>query len=231
MGRLLAGEGPLGEPEPVPVRGQGHVGVGHFGQERDAGPGLGLLGGEVLLQGPVLEAADAAEEVQLPGGDAHRGAVLLGDHGLARGGHAGGNALAVAHGGGVDGGQQLGPLDAVGGPHLLGGQGGHAQVAVLGQREVEDLPQALVHVEVPPGNVGGRVGGPRRGFGGLRPLVGGGAGRHLVPGRHGHAAAHGREHEEGKALGRFHHCASPVDPVDGRFFANSWLTRMKARGM
>src|SRR3546814_3651099 len=52
--------------------------------------------------------------------------------------------------GGVDGGQPVGALDAVLRARLLDVGGGDAQVAVVGDARLDDLPQAVVEEEVPP---------------------------------------------------------------------------------
>src|SRR3546814_11193527 len=52
--------------------------------------------------------------------------------------------------GGVDGGQPVGALDAVLRARLLDVGGGDAQVAVVGDDRLDDLPQAVVEEEVPP---------------------------------------------------------------------------------
>ncbi len=78
IGGLLRLQGGRRRLEGLPVRGQEEIGLGSGGDEQDLGAAAGLIRGEVLLQCPVFEAADPAEEVDLPGGDAEIDIVPLG---------------------------------------------------------------------------------------------------------------------------------------------------------
>ncbi|MCY1298993.1 hypothetical protein D9M70_485070 [compost metagenome] len=70
------------------------VGGGHRGHQADLGAAARLFGGEVLLQRLLVEAAQAAEEVQLPGVGAEGGAVGAAGIGLAALAHDARRALA-----------------------------------------------------------------------------------------------------------------------------------------
>src|SRR3546814_4237371 len=60
--------------------------------------------------------------------------------------------------GGVDGGQPVSALDAVLRARLLDVGGGDAQVAVVGDARLDDLPQAVVEEEVPPADARDEIG-------------------------------------------------------------------------
>ena len=76
VGCLLGIEGGSGEPEVFPIRGEGQVRVGDCGYQQDLRAAAGLFGGKVFLQRRVFQAADAAEEVDLPGADPQVDVVL-----------------------------------------------------------------------------------------------------------------------------------------------------------
>src|SRR5690606_9838882 len=94
-----------------------------------------LLGAEVELQRLLVEAADAAEEVELPGRHAESGAVLTADRRLAGGAEVGRQALRALAPAGADRGVEVGALDAVLGARALDVERGHAQVAVVVEGE------------------------------------------------------------------------------------------------
>ena len=108
--------------------------------------------------------------------------------------------------------QQLGPLDAVEGLCPFDVQRGHAQVAVVGQRQFNDLPQPLVDEEIPPRDVGG--GCPRpdlllRVCGGARPGGGDGCLRARVRRRQGASPQERSDHDQCKEKGPVH----IIDPL------------------
>jgi len=113
VGGLLGLEGGLGQGEGLAIGRQGQAGFRHGGDQQYLRAAAGLLGGQVFLQGAVFEAADAAKEINLPGGDAEIGLVAF--HGLAPagGGEVGGHAGLAAAAGGMNGGVELGPGDAI----------------------------------------------------------------------------------------------------------------------
>src|SRR3546814_8345344 len=112
----------------------------------DARGTLRLLAGEVLLLRGARQVAHAAEQVQLESRKAHGRLVDL-DVGTTRAGAAAHarEVIGVRRGaGGVDGGQPVGALDAVLRARLLDVGGGDAQVAVVGDARLDDLPQAEI---------------------------------------------------------------------------------------
>ena len=112
---LLRRQSGLRQGQALPIRSQSQPSVGHRRDEQYLRAAAGLLRGQVLLQGFVLEAADAAEEVYFPGRDAEINAVLFQRDRTAtalakeRGGHP----LLAYLAGGIDRGQQFASLDAV----------------------------------------------------------------------------------------------------------------------
>ena len=130
------------------------------------------------------QAADAAEEIKLPGTDAQIDAVRL--QGYHTAGIGAGKHDTLPDGAGIrlDGGIQLGPLDPVHGPGPFHIQGGHPEITVVLQGRGNDRLQAWIGEELPPFQVGGdrrrrgggrvligRTGGPLVGDGGCRPGV------------------------------------------------------------
>ena len=190
QGLLLAGQRFLRQRQPLLVRRHRQPVGGHLGHQAQAGAALGLVHGQPALQRLVLQAAHAAEQVQLPAGDAHvqtggtTGAGITRQAARRGPRPAGLRARAAAHAThraaalrrmvarGGDGREQAGTLDAVLGPGLLDVQHGHAQVAVVVQCEGDDLPQALVDEQLLPVGHGGH-GVIRRGTGRSRPCTAG----------------------------------------------------------
>ncbi|MNN53995.1 hypothetical protein D3C81_1687850 [compost metagenome] len=91
---LVGLEGIPGQLQQGLVRLPVEVGGGHRGHQADLGAAARLFGGEVLLQRLLVEAAQAAEEVQLPGVGAEGGAVGAAGIGLAALAHDARRALA-----------------------------------------------------------------------------------------------------------------------------------------
>ena len=85
VGALLRLKGGLRQLKVFPISGKGEIRVGDRGHQQDLRAAAGLLRGEVLLQRPIFQAADAAEEVDLPGNDAQIYAVLFHGHPLPGG--------------------------------------------------------------------------------------------------------------------------------------------------
>ena len=77
VGALLRLEGGFRQLEILPIRSQGQIRVGDRGNQQDLRAAAGLLGGQVILQGLIFQAADAAEEVDFPGGDAEIDTVVV----------------------------------------------------------------------------------------------------------------------------------------------------------
>ena len=127
--------------------------------QRDGAPGR--IAGQVVLQGRVVQAAHAPPEVDFPAGQAQSRLVLAAQQGLACQVQVARHARAVHAGLGAEGGQQIGALDAIGGPCLLHAQRGDAQVAVVRQRLRNQGLQARVGEIVAPAGGGGRRAGVR----------------------------------------------------------------------
>jgi hypothetical protein len=106
VGGLLRAKGVLREGEGVAVGGEVEVGGDDVGDEERLSAAAGLLGRLVFLPGLLVEAAHAAEEIDLPGEHAEACAVALGGAGSPGLGKFGGGALLAAaalHG---DGGEE-----------------------------------------------------------------------------------------------------------------------------
>ncbi len=143
--------------------GEGEVVVGDLRDQADLGGAAVFLGGEEGLQGLLVKAADATEEVHLVGRHADVGAVFGDVEGAGdrETGRAGGGVAAGDAGVSVDRGEQVGPLDAVLGARLGDVADGDAQIAVFPERQIDDALQALVEDDIAPRQVGG--GGLARG--------------------------------------------------------------------
>jgi hypothetical protein len=178
-GSGAAGHRVLRDLQQGAVGGQGQVGGGHLADQGDLGRVARLAGREVLLLGGAREVAQLAEQVEFVGADARAERVLMDVVlALAGGRDAGDDAgrfLAErCAGGGVHVREQVCALDLILRPR--GGDVGHgrAQVAIVGQRLVDDGLEPRIGEEVPPadhgldvaalGSVGGtaRKGGRRR---------------------------------------------------------------------
>ncbi|MCY1504288.1 hypothetical protein D9M68_384530 [compost metagenome] len=154
-GLALALERAACELQALLVGGQLQPRRGDRRHQADLRAALRFLGLEVALQRRVAEVAHAPEQVELVGRHAEVGAVLRGDARFAAGRQAARRARARAGGAGVDGGEQVGPRDAVLGARTLDVERRHAQVAVVGEREFDHALQLLVDEEVAPADVQG----------------------------------------------------------------------------
>jgi hypothetical protein len=189
------GQGLADHRQLVLVGGERRIGAGGLGDQADLHRAAVLLHREEGLQGRRGKAAHPSEQVELEGGQAHRGAVLLHMQGLARARDAGWRARAYALADGVDRRQQLGALDAVEGPRPLHLGHGDVQVAVLAQGQGDQGLQLGLDHHLAPRQVarrrsGGR--GRRR-----RPGVLDRQGGALVGGGQGAAGQDGCGHEGG----------------------------------
>ena len=93
VGALLRGEGVARQAQQFLVGTQREVGAGHLGHQAHLRGDAGLVEGQVGRQRPVAEAADAAPQVQFPGGR-HPGHVVAPEHvALPRGAEVGRYAL------------------------------------------------------------------------------------------------------------------------------------------
>ena len=123
--------------------------AGHGGHQAGLRGAASFLGRQVLGQGGFLQAADAAEEVQLPRGDGQADLVAVDVLGArARGvrGAAGVDAC-------TDRRELVGARDPVLGLGALDVERGHAQVTVVVQRGANQLLQACVLEEILPGQL------------------------------------------------------------------------------
>jgi hypothetical protein len=140
------------ECQRLPVGRQRQPGRGHFGHQAGARRTLVLGTGQPVLQGLVLQAADAPEQVQLPAADADL-------HGIGFG-HLGAPVSLLASLtrervtlplASTDGSSAARALDAVLRAFLLHLQHRHAQVAVVLQRQRDHLLQARFEEHLAPG--------------------------------------------------------------------------------
>ena len=150
--RLLArGEGLARQVQQFLVGQQRQPAIGHRRHQAHLGGIAAFFGGEVLGERLFLEAGNAAKEVDLPGGYGQTHAERVGLVTGARSGRpAGIGRQAYAR-------VQVGTAHLVGGPGLLDVEHGHPQVAVVGQRNADELLQAWLCKVVLPGHGGGRL--------------------------------------------------------------------------
>jgi len=214
VGLQLRLEGRPGKLEVLAVGGKGEVHGGHLGRQRDLRARAGLLRGEVLLERRIAQVPDAAEEVELPGADARVDVVELRGLRLPAARQDAGDPLLGEGRAGVHRRQQLDALDAVQGLRPLDVQGRHAQVAVVGKRQADDLPQLVVGEELLPRDVGGGLTRPVRLPHGARP--GGGNGR-LGP-RVGRRQGTSRRAQDDGAQQDNPHAVHIVNPLMDEFF-------------
>ena len=188
----------LRQPQLLLVGGQGQPGVGDLGHQRQLRRTLRFFRRQVLLQRRLAEVAHAAEQVELERGQADAGGVALAHRDVAA------HPLHLRRR--AQRRQAVGALDAVLRPRALDVEDGHAQVAVVVQRQRDHLFQPRVGEEVAPADVGHRKGGAavgtRRARGGShlghRP-GGGDPGLRFGRGRHqGGAAAGGEDRRQGQ---------------------------------
>ena len=142
VGGLLRLQGGFRQFEVFPVRGQGQIGVGHCGHQQDLCAAAGLLRGQVFFQRPIFQAADAAEEINLPGTDTEIDIVLFGGHRAPGGRKIGRNTLFAPAADRIDRRQKLGSLNAVQGARPFDIQGGKPQIAVVVQGHLDDSVEA-----------------------------------------------------------------------------------------
>ena len=159
VGCLLARQGVLGEFQLFAVGGQRQVVCRNLGDQADLHAPPGLSGGEKLLQGLVLEASHPTEQVELVRADAEADSVLMEVHGKSRPGKVFRQALVGGRGAGIDLREQIGALDLVLGPGPLDVQRRHAQIAVIGQGQTDQLLQLRVNKKLLPRSVGCRLAG------------------------------------------------------------------------
>ena len=174
--------------------------------QRDGAPGR--IAGQVVLQGRVVQAAHAPPEVDFPAGQAQSHLVLAAQQGLACQVQVARHARAVHAGLGAEGGQQIGALDAIGGPCLLHAQRGDAQVAVVRQRLRNQGLQARVGEIVAPAGGGGRRAGVRARCGVVRGHWQGGRLKRrchrCATGEHQRGGCQGASSAAGRCRGRGH---------------------------
>ena len=146
------------------------VAVGELGDEAEFEGLAGFVGGEELVEGGLVEALDAAPEVDLVADQVGAGPVVAADLVAAGDRQVGRRAAAGAGGAELDGRAAGGFLDVVGGAGFGHPGNGHAQVAVVGQGAGDEGTQVGVGEQGVP--AGGALGGSFRGEGvGLRELA------------------------------------------------------------
>ena len=125
------------------------IGIGDFGHQADVHAIAGFVAGKEAMQGGVTEAAHAAEQIQLECGQAHARGVQLGHRRIA----AGAFQLSVD----TQPRQAVRALDAVHPARALHVERGHAQVAIVGQRGLDQGCQLRVGEELTPADIGDHV--------------------------------------------------------------------------
>ena len=165
------------------------VGVGHGGDQGQLRRAPALLAGQVTGEGGVGQRTQPSEQVDLEGAHGHAGRKLA----LHRVRRPLGHTLAHAAGTGADGGQARAVLDLVLGAHGLHVQRRHAQVAVVGQRQLDQALQARVGQHPAPAQVG-RIGAARR--------LGGSIGRRHRQGRLDQRRRQGTRRQDSRQRGR-----------------------------
>jgi hypothetical protein len=148
--RLFApGQGLAGQRQQLVVGQQRQVGVGDRRDQADMGRLARFLGGQELRQRRIAEVLHAAEQVQLERADAEAGRVGAGDAVVRSRQAAAGDRR-------IHGRQRIGAADLVLGARLFDVEDRHAQVAVVGQRQFDQLLQARIGEEALPGDLRGR---------------------------------------------------------------------------
>ncbi len=137
-------EGVLGQLEQFLVGLPGQVGVGHAGHQADLGAAPAFFGGEVLLQGFFVQAANPTEQVEFIGADADGGRVGTGDARLAGLRGVEPEPLAAAGAVGRNGREQIGTRDAVLSRKGVDVQRRDTQVTVVFQGDLDQLLQRRV---------------------------------------------------------------------------------------
>ena len=123
-------------------------GVGDIGDQADLNRFASFFRAQILGQSLLLEAADAAPEVNLPawhGQASHEGVAVFSGQAIG---------LAACRASNTQLGELCRTLDLILGLSLLNIQHGHAQVAVVVQRKLNHLLQARVREELLPGKIG-----------------------------------------------------------------------------
>ena len=161
VGFLERGRRPPGDLELQVELAQAEVGGRDVRDEGEQDPAAGLLGGQVAGERRLVQAADAAPQVDLPGEaevdvvEVHRGRDGRREAGLP---------AACPASVGLDLREELGAGDAGIRPRLLDAPGGEAHVVAVPQRLVDQGLQVVLLEDLPPGPVGER---PRFGRGRL----------------------------------------------------------------
>src|ERR1039458_7233295 len=162
------------------VRSQRQIGRCDFGDQADLCAAMRFFGTEVLLQRLIFQTADAAEEIELVSAESEADAVDMTDHARACRRKVGRRKRRTVAGTSVDMREQQGAFDLILRLSLFDSQCRNAQVAVIGKRQVDQLPQLGVNHKVAPIGTGfalpgcnSRIGwaaGPtaRYGWGGTR---------------------------------------------------------------
>ena len=138
-------KGVKGQVQPFPIGGQGQIVVGHLGYQADLKAMARLFGGKILLQGLILQASDSAEKINFVGAQAHAQIVIAGNHGLSTAGNIRRKALDSSATRGSNGWQLIGSLDPELGARFFNVQRRHAQIAVIGQGQTDQLLQLRVN--------------------------------------------------------------------------------------
>ena len=128
---------------------QGQPGIGDTGDQTDLGAALGGLAGEELFQRLVAQAAQATEQVQLPG-HTERGAVLAADGRLATHVQVARSTAARARRIGAHRRQHIGALHAIQRAIGIDVERRHTQVTVVLQRHLDQLLQCRITEELAP---------------------------------------------------------------------------------
>ncbi|MNN20401.1 hypothetical protein D3C81_1336800 [compost metagenome] len=149
----VAVQGRAGQFQLGLVAAPGQVGDGDVADQGDLHAALRLGGGQVLLQGRALKAAQTTEQVQLVG-DPERCLVLALDARYAARRQVGGQPLAAGAAAGVDRREPFGALDPVQRAVRLDVQHRLAQVAVVVQGGIDQLLQRWVAKELLPAQLG-----------------------------------------------------------------------------
>ncbi len=131
VGTLLSQQSGVGDFKAFAIGGEEQVSISHGGDQDNLGAAAGVFGGEVFLEGAVLEAADAAEEIDFPGGDTEIDTVLAKGFAVPGTGKVSGDALFDTGADSIDGGQEGGTLNPVEGPGAFDIQSSDAEVEVV----------------------------------------------------------------------------------------------------
>ena len=147
---LLRRQSVLRHGQTLPIRGQRQIRLGNRRHQQDLRAPAGLLRGQELLQGLVLEAADAAEKVDFPGGGAEIDLIAFDRHRFREALDIGGYPLLSHAGGHIGRWKEIGSLNAVLGAGQLDILSGHPQIEIVRQGDGYDLLEFFVGEEFPP---------------------------------------------------------------------------------